>query len=74
MLKLYGRDDLKEELNNLCNELEERIENDLDINEKLIQKADIIIYKIRSDLHNELNIYLYILVFFIILINLKKSF
>jgi hypothetical protein len=47
MLK-YARDEIKDELKNLCKELEERIENNLDINEKLIEKADIIMHKIRS--------------------------
>jgi len=48
MLK-YAKEDSKEELKNLCKELEERIENDLDINEKLIQKAEIIMHKTRSN-------------------------
>ena len=51
MLK-YAQENIKDELSNLCKELEERIENNLDINEKLTEKADIIMHKIRI---NELN-------------------
>ena len=46
MLK-YAKDDIKDDLDNLCKELEERIENNLDLNEKLIEKADILMHKIR---------------------------
>jgi len=46
MLK-YAKDEVKDDLDNLCKELEERIENNLDLNEKLIEKADIIMHKIR---------------------------
>ena len=48
MLK-YSEDKRKNEINNLIKELEERIENNLDINEKLIEKADIIMHKIRMN-------------------------
>ncbi len=43
----YANDDIKDELNNLCKQLEEIIENKLDVNEQLIEKADIIIHRIR---------------------------
>ena len=48
MLK-YAKDNIKDELSGLVKELEERIENNLDINEQLIEKADIIMHKIRMD-------------------------
>ena len=47
MLK-YASEDIKDELDSLCKEIAERIENNLDINEKLIEKADIIMHKIRN--------------------------
>ena len=46
MLK-YVQENIKNDLGNLVKELEERIENNLDINEKLVEKADIIVHKIR---------------------------
>jgi serine/threonine protein kinase len=46
MLK-YAKDSIKNELSGLVKELEEIIENNLDINEQLIEKADIIVHKIR---------------------------
>jgi Ser-tRNA(Ala) deacylase AlaX len=48
MLK-YAKDSIKNELSGLVKELEEIIENNLDINEQLIEKADIIVHKIRMD-------------------------
>jgi hypothetical protein len=48
MLK-YVKDSIKNELSGLVKELEEIIENNLDINEQLIEKADIIVHKIRMD-------------------------
>jgi hypothetical protein len=45
MLK-YAKNSIKNELSGLVKELEEIIENYLDINEQLIEKADIIVQKI----------------------------
>lgn len=43
----YARDDIKNELDSLCKDLEAIIENNLDINEQVIEKADVIMHKIR---------------------------
>ena len=43
----YADDEIKDELENLCKQLEAVIENKLDVNEQLIEKADIIMHKVR---------------------------
>jgi len=48
MLK-YAEDSIKDEVDRFVKELEEIIENNLDINKQMIEKADIIIHKIRMD-------------------------
>ena len=48
MLK-YAEDSIKDEVSRFVKELEEIIENNLDINKQLIEKADIIVHKIRMD-------------------------
>ena len=48
MLK-YAKNSIKNELSGLVKELEKIIENYLDINEQLIEKADIIVQKIWMD-------------------------
>jgi eukaryotic-like serine/threonine-protein kinase len=49
MLK-YAQDTVKVELDSLCKDLEAIIENSLDINEQVIQKADVIVHKLRLNL------------------------
>jgi len=46
-MQKYSDDNIKEQLNRFVKELEERIENNLEINEQLIEKADIMVHKIR---------------------------
>ncbi len=48
MLK-YAQDDVKDELDSLCKDLEAIIENNLGINEQVIEKADILMHKIRME-------------------------
>ena len=43
----YAQDNIKDELDSLCKDLEAIIENNLDINDQVIEKADIIMHKIR---------------------------
>ena len=47
VLLKYAQDNIKDELGSLCKDLEAIIENNLDINEQVIEKADIIMHKIR---------------------------
>ncbi|HEC88667.1 MAG TPA: hypothetical protein ENI52_05065 [Thermoplasmata archaeon] len=43
----YTENEVKEILEKLCIELKERIENNLGIHKKLIEKAKIIVHKVR---------------------------
>jgi len=45
----YAQDNIKDELDSLCKDLEAIIENNLDINEQVIEKADILMHKIRIE-------------------------
>ena len=43
----YANDEVKDELENFCKQLEEIIANKLEVNEQLIEKADIIMHKLK---------------------------
>jgi len=43
----YATDNTKKFVDNLCKELQERIENKIEVNEELIKKVDIIVHKIK---------------------------
>jgi len=47
VLLKYAHEGIQDELDSLCKDLEAIIENNLDINEQIIEKADIIMHKIR---------------------------